>query len=703
MGPDVPHTPTVHGADDEVGIREIPEIAYLQQELGAWLQYFFERNGIALDQFQNRAIAILSDKFSDECYLLLEKHLFPNAINRYTQEDLEQFYIPAIMKKLTEDPTAFCVVLDQAIYYMVREKVPEEYRGRMAELSMTRPHGNLYTDAAGGKVARISYPSLDDQVREIKEAVGDGKVFLVDDTTVEGGTMRTAQELLEQGGVEVMSPENHMVYFITRREESGMHRPPPPYKHQVTMQHSRGSVEMREFTVFGGAQASEFDRGNRAFVIPAFPPFSNGTALRMAKNDIEILNLTDAAREILRLNQELVVNLAGVLEMEPGEFTLGKFNVLPTEAPVRSGRKTDYGFLTSALNNSLGRSERHSVTQAEIVKFANQTPIVDYLQKAVESVDKREKPETRVVCTDIDGTMAHMKPISPAFEGIPGPRLFTESMLGHHVLMNGRLALRQLLRGDQLATVSKLGGQNVEQIMQIFYDWGLAGVAEEKFGEPAKARIHEIFRDAYGEGRGIVEAERFIASMPLHYHALRHLTWDLDIPAIYEHNTESVEFAQNILRRGGELAFITAAPRIHAVKMLKFLGLMDDPGPRHFKLYTVEQLYAPESIPRNGHFAKTGMFVEREKNVVLDDLVKRFGVPKKQVVMAGDVFRTEVQPALFNGYPARVVRNPSELASYALNVRLPNDANALCEECKILFDSKKSEDTQDDRQFKASI
>ncbi len=649
------------------GITEIPEIAYVQEEFGAWLKYFLERNAVDIDAAQSRAIDIIVDEFADKCYALLNKHLFPNAINRYTMQDLKEFYIPKIREQFTQDPSSVAVILDQAIYYMVREELGADFGGRIHELSMGRPHGNLCTSEAGGKVPRVGYASLSEQVKQLKERIGDGGAFFIDDTTVEGGTFRAAQALLEEGGIRMLPPENNIVYFLTLREETGMKRPPPPYKYCVKMTNSRGSIELRECSVFGGAQEQTWDENRKGMVVPAFPPFSDGAALRMSRNGVATLNLTEAADELVSVNREFVKDLAGILGEDPESITLDRFNLVPADPAVDGVRS----FMRKACGRVLGRSLGDHEQPEEVL---GKIPLLAYLDAA-----HRENAETPhmnidVVCVDTDGTMAEMKPVDPELAEIGGPLLFRETQLGFHVWLKTARAARLLLKHNQLATVSKLSSENLEQVLQLFYRWGLDEEAEKKFGEEAKQRVRDICIAAYGKGRGLVEAERFLDSMPLRYHAIRHLTWDLPLDKIYQPNDRAKQFAENIHRRGGKLVFVTASPRIHALKLLTELGVMQNPGPNHFELYTVEDLYDPETVPRRTNPNPAELFVERDKSVILHMLHTEKGIPKERICMAGDVFATEVRPALFNGYPARIVKNPDQLEHYARSIALPGDA-----------------------------
>jgi hypothetical protein len=661
------------------GIAEIPEIAYVQEEFGAWLKYLLERNGIEIDAAQSRAIDIVVAQFADRCYKLLDEQLFPNAINRYAERDLKEFYVSKIREQLTSDKASAAVILDQAIYHMVRQELGKDHPNQIVELSMGRPHANLYTSAAGGKVSRVGYPSLEEQVRQIKEQIGDRKAFLVDDTTVEGGTFNTATELLKQGGIQMADLEKHLVYFLTLREETGMKRKSPPYTRSVKMTNSRGSIELRECSVFGGAQEATSADNSRAVVIPAFPPFSDGTALRMAKNGVSILNIAEAASELNQLNKEFAEDLGGILGKGPKGITLGTFNLVPADpAEQRESAPNDptemigqgRAFMRHAMAKILGKE---LPANESLEKYLASVPLVDYLQIAKEHTERQPKPAINTVCVDTDGTIAEMMPVDPELREIGGPMLFRETQLGFHVYQRAARGVRKLLRTNQLATVSKLGSENIEQVLQLFYRWKLDAEAEQQYGEEAKERIRQIFIEGYGKGRGLVEAERFIDSMPTRYHAIRHMTWDLPLDEIYTKNAEAQQFAMNVQRRGGKLVFVTASPRIHAVKLLTSLGIMQNPGPDHFELYTVEDLYDPETVPRRRNPHPNQMFVEREKSVILQQLHENTGVEKGKIAMGGDVYRTEVQPALFNGFPARIVRNPAQLKQYAMGIQLPGD------------------------------
>ncbi len=278
------------------------------------------------------------------------------------------------------------------------------------------------------------------------------------------------------------------------------------------------------------------------------------------------------------------------------------------------------------------------------------------------SLNDTEPYAAQVVASDMDGVLAVLKAQNAAKTG---PLSFRDTKLGAAVQRNAEVfegELRALTGGDAAAD-----GQDTEMGLLPFFVRKYGPLMEGCWGEEAKRRIREIFSEAYAdEVFALQAAERHIASMPLAYHVFRHKTWDHRFEDVYEMDTRGGEFAAEVVERGGRLLFVTAAPKIHALKMLKASGVMHAVGQNGFELYAMEDMYEPGTV-------ENGTYVEGDKGTLLQAWAERNGVAAQDIVMGGDQYHSDVEPAIAKGMHARVVRGPEGLERYAKSVRLPRD------------------------------
>lgn len=286
------------------------------------------------------------------------------------------------------------------------------------------------------------------------------------------------------------------------------------------------------------------------------------------------------------------------------------------------------------------------------------------------SPERSTLPLRTFVCCDMDGVLATLRPLNGK-SGVVG---FRDTVLGTAVQSNAERFEAELLvlhgTGNAGADARDTEMGLLPYLVQNYGD-----SMEEHWFTEASDRIRAIYQESYPEefhNQASVAAEQHIAAMPPAYHVFRHKTWDHDLRQIYTYDQSASEFAMQISHRGGKLIFITAAPRIHAVKMLAFAGIMQSIGPNGFELFSVEDLYIPGSV-------EDATFVEGDKGQILRRLqhAKRRSV--QEFVMAGDQVHSDVLPATAVGVEACLVSGPQELAKYARLIRLPNDPESVAE------------------------
>jgi hypothetical protein len=380
---------------------------------------------------------------------------------------------------------------------------------------------------------------------------------------------------------------------------------------------SFGVISQQQLTYMGRSQRAEDNRTEEAGALEAaqllFADIDEQLALKGR------LDATEITSTVLAIEAELVLALEDLLGTQ-------------MKAP------------------GLGQRTEHRVLSA--------------LDGAGKLLEMRVAPEKDVVASDMDGVLAVLR-ASEGHQG--GPMGFRDTRLGYAVQQNAErleTELQQLQTGQANA-----GQQDTEMGLAPYFTQRYGALMEQQWGDEAIARIRAIYTESYPADRGsdaMRDAQAHIDRMPLAYHVFRHKTWDHTFEDVYEMDTTPGDFATCVIERGGRLVFITAAPKIHAIKMLKASGVMDAVGPDGFELFTVEDLYQEGTVEKR-------TFIEGDKGTLLAAWCEEHGIAKERVAMGGDQYHSDVEPVIKQGIQARVVNGPLELGRYLASIRLPRD------------------------------
>jgi FMN phosphatase YigB (HAD superfamily) len=289
----------------------------------------------------------------------------------------------------------------------------------------------------------------------------------------------------------------------------------------------------------------------------------------------------------------------------------------------------------------------------------------DYLEYARARLIKGAKTPKYFICADVDGCLGELQ-----YEIVDslGIRKFENSNLGLSVEKNAADLIRRLENlPDASSAHDRLRSINTETGLPQYLFNRYGPQLEEEYGATADRRIREIFSFVYPSDVADTEATKFLLRMPLRYHVFRTQVWDHDVSALYEKDGHAVRWAQDIIARGGKLIFVTAAPRIHALKVLKHLGIVDALGHDGFQLFSVEDLYEPQSVT-------DGTYMERDKGTLLLEIAQRQNVDIKNMAMVGDQLKSDVLAPGRAGIEAYLVSGPRDLSGFSASMLLPHDA-----------------------------
>jgi FMN phosphatase YigB (HAD superfamily) len=634
---------------------EIDNVAYLQGELKATWGELLRFLDVPLDEAQQKEFEQLCRDHFEHIVDLMKRRMFGNVVP-FEEDQVVESLMASIKSDLDAFPNRGAVILDRAIHHAVSQQIEPEYKERISYLSITRQAGKLFTGSTGGKVARVGDAPIPNQVGQIAKEQEGRQVFLVDDTYVEGGTSKAARTMLAEGGVQLAPDDADRFYFRAVRD------PNKPWKDaqaHVLAKQSVASAEAREFSSTGGSHDGA-GRGNKVgFQIPAMSPFDRqGTALRL-KNRLDVDSIS---HEILAIDIEYMERFQRIIGKDVMLFDIRRS--IPTDAADENGRRS----LPAEYMEKHYLPEGDRTNEQYIhgfITFLRQTKLTDYLRFAQQKLEEKERPSKDTVCVDMDGVIGKLR--------------YTENELGIRKFHNSRLGLS--VRGNAVRLAREVNGfvsdeEAAKYLDSLDTEIGLPGYfigqhgsdLERKHGEDATARVQQIFAEAYAghSERAQQECAKYLASMPLAYHVYRTRTWDHDMDDVYEHNEDAQAFSVDIKERGGKLVFVTAAPRIHAIKMLQKFGIIEALGPDGFELHTVEDLYDPEQLQQ-------GRYVERDKGVIMRQVSERSGVDMKKMAMGGDQYRSDVHHPVAAGVQAALIEGPGDLQRYAGMYKLPRD------------------------------
>lgn len=640
--------------------------AYLQGDQRAtWLE-LFEFLGLQLSHEDIVSLDEACDDRFNQITDLMRARMF-GEVFAFPEKEVMEYFEKEISRTLDADPTRAVVILDKAVYWTMKERLKEKYGDRIQYLSITRSANSLFTSSSSGKVPRVGDPCFEVQIQNMAEALKDKNVSVVDDTLVEGGTSSAARAKLEEGGIMLTPKEEDLFYFRAVRKPN---EPWDDAQAKVLALKSLASAEAREFSSTGGAHDGAGKANQVGFQVGPTAPFDpTAKALRLANR----LDATAISDDILKMEIEHIQEIEGILKRPLTLLDLRR--TIPSDAKDKNGRRSliaDYMIqhYFDGVEPTNDNEFKH-----KFLTFLRNTKLTDYLTFAKSRLEHSNKPEKDIVCTDMDGVLASLNrtDTDKAKVGFKGSKLEASVKQG---------AIRLLTSLHSGSVDSEISAEEVaeaeKELASINTEIGLVGYLTQKYGQEmvelygkeAENRVREIFQSVYPEEDADTESTKFLSKMPTAYHVFRHLTWDHNLEEIYDQNPEhkgaAKDFAVNIVERGGRLTFITAAPKIHALKLLKDRGITDELKPEEYDLYTVEDMYDSKSV-------EDGRYVEGNKGTILRQISQKTGVPTEKISMGGDQYKSDVAAPIASGVQACLIPGPEHLARYAEYIRLPND------------------------------
>ncbi len=625
-------------------------VAYLQGDQVGILHDHVAHWNVELSAYQQEQIGQIAADHFDQVRRLMDERMFPGLVVSFPEAEVADHFMHELSRVLEDNPTYAAVVLDRAMFHGLVDRL-RNYGNRVQHLSLTRPAHNMHTTNPGGKVPRIGDPSFDVQLATLAEALEGYEAFVVDDTYVEGGTSKAARTLMQQAGIQLAPSGEDRFHFRAVRNPDA---PWDDAQAKLLMKGSIASAEQREFTAIGGNHDGASRSNRMGYVVPGFAPFSSGAALRLQNR----LDLPTISRSILDIDIAYIEKLEATLGREIRLIDVSRS--IPTDASDGEGVRS----LLSTYMQQRYHGEVSDDRTPGFTTFLRTTKLSDFLRFARERLDVAEKPEKDVVCVDMDGVIAKMQHVDG--EGIG----FKNSKLERSVRENALQLIMDLEGINHEAADEVLNGTNTEVGLVSWLTKNYGPQMEQQYGDKAVARIRDIFRQTLPPDIADQEADAFIATMPLAYHVFRVKVWDHNLDEIYEQNDQAAAFARQVIDGGGRLVFVTAAPRIHALKMLRYEGISEAAVHGEYDLYTIEDMYLPGTV-------EDKTYREGDKGMIMRKLQTDLGIPAERIAMGGDQFKSDVRAPIQEGVPASIIRGPEELEHYLSLFRLPRDPRGI--------------------------
>ncbi|MCO6430735.1 MAG: hypothetical protein J5J00_07720 [Deltaproteobacteria bacterium] len=454
----------------------------------------------------------------------------------------------------------------------------------------------------------------------------------------------------------------------------------------VSMKGPYPRAPQRGYTVFDGPISGQ----SKSFAIaahrPDFLPFGSGATLGLKHR----LELPEISKQILTINLEMVKELEEILGRKIFLLDLPRRLPLDSAVPGSSSEWDSHPIISSARKEVVDRVkmvrpfvsaylEEKMPEKAAILPgmrfrtFLRDTGLSELIDFAREYIARIPAPFKKVVACDIDGVMATLRREDGDTHGAG----FHGSLLGASVRMN------------QINLLCKLSGASAEEaaetVDKVGPEWAISFFMKEfgkeiekQFGEKAAARITKIYEETLGPALGIDEArsqaQKFLKSMPLSYHAYRVETWDHDMERLYERNPYAAHFSREIVDRGGVLVYVTAAPRIHALKTLRHVHVLEQLGPGDFELYSVEDTYPSDTVAWDLDNPPADFYREGDKGTLISGKVVRdLGTSIDEVCMGGDQLKSDVLKPQKAGIDSILIPGLEGLRRYASSITLPRD------------------------------
>jgi FMN phosphatase YigB (HAD superfamily)/uracil phosphoribosyltransferase len=343
----------------------------------------------------------------------------------------------------------------------------------------------LARKADGSRVARQGAKTIPEQLKKLKERVGDNPVILVDDGIFTGGTTCEAAKYLEQSGIKVES----IVVFTQNPETVTIQGIPIISARKLT--EMIDWIDSRDFTLLGGRLIETDEETRTATSSPYFQPFSDGSAASLDTS----FYIRPISIRLLKAFRDTIVGLEKIIG-----------------TPITTEMVTNAGFPIASCK--------------KLPKTTPKTLIKDTAAQALSLLKVRNLRAPKEIYLDMDGTLY----------SFIGGDTYEESNLKKEVEKQGILFIQKTERCS--SPTAKLIWEEATNNL----------IGQSQF----LAKRYSISREEYFEQTwGEIDPTKCITPAPQLKETLKSLAEGKGIP----------------------LRLLTAAPKVWATKVLKYLEI----------------------------------------------------------------------------------------------------------------------------------
>jgi|GEM_PF-2093435 len=206
---------------------------------------------------------------------------------------------------------------------------------------------------------------------------------------------------------------------------------------------------------------------------------------------------------------------------------------------------------------------------------------------------EKPSPEITQAILDIDGTLLGLKYNDPYNTS------FTNSEFGGTVIDNFGKLIDECISND-VAGIDKTNILTQDPIAFI-RNKDVCSYLEAQYGGKVTQEMRQEFCRLFGKEQGEAEYQNYLSNhpqLPFAYHIFRWMTHGkVDIDTVFEKPDNSTsQFVNTLIEEEVQTVFLTASPRIHALRMLEKAGLFCEYLLGKISLITVEDLYDPFTL-----------------------------------------------------------------------------------------------------------
>lgn len=611
---------------------------------------------------KNQALAIARSSFSE--YQKLFSAAFPGRNVTIPETAIDDTINGYVGQVLTENPNAVVVINDRYIAPHIEDK----FSGSIFRFSSTRMLlGNNTGDFKSVTMPRPGDPSFESQLEEIEKTLQkNGKtlngtqVVFVDDVAVKHSTEDHLSALFSKHGAVINKKDNIYVYkvhFETVDPELDRRNSLLSLKNRVA------STEQREMMPLPGGPIKGIGE-HIAIQHPAQAPWGDGGILRteglITRRQLDI--------EELKLFINVFSNLEEVLQgsVRKDGSVFEKFSFADIRYMIPSSTYFGPSNMIRKFREVNGRNPEK----------LSDLEVVDYIRLALSEIENENKLYITHVIEDIDGVVAKMRYVDQLNKS------YSTSFLGMEVKQRMTALVEEFQK--QNATDVYMDFENPAQFINKNTEFGQYLV--KTYGKEVEMTMEARFMEFYGDANGKQEFVKFKeehAFLPEGYHEFRELSWGrVDLESAFEFSgSKARDFNQKALDNGANIVLLTAAPKVHALRMLQASGMADLISSDQIILLTVEDLYDPATLvemgkdlvfnglkspdvhnPRKDHFNTDSVVYKFQEPPLALDKIKSLGKTHPHMMLGiGDQPHSDIGPAINIGGYGALVDGPDNL------------------------------------------